>query len=223
MSLGAGVSLLQGTQLRIARADGTAISTPTGYTYNATLQDSYSRATYPFISSANPYGNGYALDVGAKIVWAKSARIDLAINDLLGKMTWHNIPNTIEMANSQTLARDAAGYIYYNPTISGVNDINRRTVVQKLASKAHSRFTYQLPTFSLFAGTSWMRGYWFPELGASWRMSTDWESSLDYDSRFKTLGLGIQNKWGRFGVRSSSTSMSNAKAYGINAAFCIPI
>jgi hypothetical protein len=222
LSLGAGLSLLQGTRVRIANANGSATSTATGYTYNATMNDSNSRATYPYIVPGTPSGNGYALDLGAKLVWAKGARLDFTVNDLLGQMTWRNMPNTFETANSATLARDAAGYIYYNPLVSGVNDINRRTIVQKLSAKAHTRFTYPVSDFDLFAGTSWMMGYWFPEIGTAYRINENWKAQLSYDTRFKTAGLGIQNKWLNLTARSSSASIGNAQAYGFNAEVKLP-
>jgi len=222
LSLGAGISLLQGSKVRIANADGTVTSTATGYTYNTTLNDSNSRASYPFIRPATPDGNGYALDLGAKIIWAKGARLDFAVNDLFGQMTWRNMPNTTETANTATLARDAAGYIYYNPILSGANDINRRTIVQRLAAKAHTRFTYPVADFDLFAGTGWMKGYWFPELGAAYRINENWQTTLDYDTRFKTIGFGIQHKYGRLSARSSSLTLGSANAYGLNAEIRVP-
>ncbi len=222
LSLGAGISLLQGTRVRIANADGSATSTTTGYTYNATLNDSNSRATYPFISPSTPDGNGYALDLGAKIIWAEGAHLDFTVNDLLAQMTWRNIPNTAETANSATLARDAAGYIYYNPILSGINDINRRTIVQKLPTKANTQFTYPAGNFDLFAGTGWIMGYWLPQFGTSYRINDNWKTSLDYDTRFRTIGLGIEHKYARLSARSSSTTFGNAQAYGFNAELKLP-
>lgn len=227
LSLGAGISLLQGTRVRLANANGSVTSTATGYTYNATVEDSNSRASYPFAAfpvtrPGTPQGDGYALNLGAKVVWAKGARLDFAVNDLFGQMTWRNMPHTIETANSTTIARDAAGNIYYNPTLNGANDINRRTIVQKLATKVNTRLTYPVSDFDLFAGTGWIMGYWLPELGTTYRMNEYWKTSLDYDTRFKTIGLGIQHRYGRLSVRSSSTTLSNAHAYGFNAEIHIP-
>lgn len=220
--LGAGISLLQGTRVRIANADGIITSTATGYSYNATLNDSNSRATYQFIRPASPEGRGYALNLGAKIIWAKGAHLDFTVNDLLAQMTWRNMPNTIETANSAIIARDAAGYTYYNPTISGKNDINRRTIVQRLTPRAHSRLTYPAADFDLFAGTGWMKGYWFPEAGVSWRINDNCKAVLDIETRFKTVGLGIAHKLGRLNARSSSITPSNAQAYGFNAEIYLP-
>ncbi|MFY9260051.1 MAG: hypothetical protein WAO71_06005 [Gallionella sp.] len=218
LSLGIGISLLQGRRARFSDVSGTATSTATGYTYNALLNDSNSRATYPFIVPGTPEGAGYALDVGAKIAWAQGAHLDLAINDLLGQITWRNMPNTLETANSATLARDPSGYIYYNPVLSGVNAINRQTVVQKLGAKAHGRFTYPIDNFEVFLGSNWIMGYWLPELGTGYRINEHWKAAVDYDTRFKTIGLGIQHQYGRLSVRSSNATQN----YGLNGEIHFP-
>lgn len=223
LSLGAGFSLLQGNRVRIANANGTASSTSSGYQYDAQVNDSYSRATYPFIVPGTPYGNGYALDLGAKVNWKNGAHLDFTANDILGRMNWHNMPNTVETANSATLARDASGYIYYNPTISGKNAINRLSIVQRLPVKTSMQFTYPSGDFELFAGTSYMSGFWFPQLGTTYRINGDWKTSLDYDTRFKTIGFGIQNKYLRLNLRSSATAIGNANAYGFTAELRIPL
>ncbi len=218
LSLGVGISLLQGTRARFSNVAGTTISTPTGYTYNAVLSDSNSRATYPFIVPGSPEGMGYAFDVGAKIAWAQGARFDLTINDLFSQITWRNMPNTLESANSATLARDPSGYIYYNPVLSGINAINRQAFTQKLGAKGHGRFTYPVSNFEVFVGTNWIMGYWLPELGTGYRINEHWKAAINYDTRFKTIGLGIQNKYGRFSVRSSNAPQN----YGLNGEIHFP-
>lgn len=227
LSFGSGISLLRGTRVRLANANANVTATATGYTYNATVEDSNSRASYPFAAfpitqPGTPLGDGYALNLGAKVLWAKGARLDFAVNDLFGQITWRNMPHTIEIANSAVIARDAAGNIYYNPTLNGANDLNRRTIVQKLTTKAHTRFTYPVSDFNFFVGTSWMIGYWLPELGATYRIDEHWKASFDYDTRFKSIELGIQHPYGRLSARSSSATLSNAHAYGMNAEIRIP-
>lgn len=215
ISAGAGISLLRGRSVRIGRADGTASTTVTGYAYNATVEDSNSKATYPFIRDATPIGQGYALDAGAKAVWANGSHLELAANDLLGEMRWENMPHTIQTANSATLARDASGYIYYNPTVTGMNDLNRRTLAQKLAPKLHAQFTYPLANFDISAGTDWMKGYWFPQAGVAYRLNEKWKATLDYDVRFNTLAAGVEHKWFYLNLHSDSASLDKAKAYGL--------
>jgi hypothetical protein len=223
VSLGAGVSLLRGTRVRLATADGTVLSTATGYAYNATLEDANSRASYPFIRPATPEGNGYAVDVGAKMKWANGARLDVAVNDLFGQMTWRNMPHTVEVANSQTLTRDALGNVTYNPAASGVNDVNRRTVLQTLSPKLSAQLTYPVANVDWLLGMGRLQGLWLPELGAAYRIHPSWQVRAGYDTRFGTLELGLQHQWGRLSVRSSSANLSQAKGMGLSAEVRIPL
>lgn len=96
VSMGAGLTLLHGLNVRIANANGTASSNTNGYSYNVTAQDAYSNATYPFISNGAPAGQGYALNIGTRINWVSGMRIDLAANDVMGMMRWRNMPYTTE-------------------------------------------------------------------------------------------------------------------------------
>ena len=217
IAAGAGVSLLRGKRARIGRADGTASSTVAGYTYNAALEDSNSKATYPYISNATPIGQGYAFDVGARIAWANGARLELAANDLVGAMRWENMPHTVLNANTSTIARDASGYITFNPVVSGVNDINRRTIQQKLDPKLHAQFIYPIADFDVFAGTDWVKGYLFPQTGVWYRFDANWKAMIDYDVRFRTLGLRIEHKWFYLGFRSENAALDKAKAFGVAA------
>ncbi len=215
LSVGAGVSLLRGKQVRIGRVNGTASSTPTGYTYSATLEDSNSQATYPFIRDAHPTGQGYALDVGTKIGWANGTRLELAANDLLGEMRWENMPHTFAVANSNTITRDESGYINFNPAVTGTNDVNRRKITQKLDPKFHGQFFYPIANFDVSAGTDWFRDYWFLQTGVAYRLNASWKMALDYDVRFKTLGLGIKHQWFYLDFRSENASLDKAKAHAI--------
>ena len=215
LSAGVGFSFLSGRTVRIGQANGNAASTITGYTYNATVEEDYSKLTYPFIRDATPIGRGYAVDVGGKAVWANGARLDLAANDLLGEIHWDNMPYSTETANSATLARDPSGNIYYNPTINGFNDLNRRTIFQKLDPKLHAQYTYPISSFDISAGTDWTKGYWFPQAGVTYHLNEKWKATLDYDTRFNTVGLGIKHPWFYLYLRSESASLSASKAYGL--------
>ena len=213
LSAGAGISLLSGHSVRIGQVNGTAASTITGYAYNATVEENYWKASYPNLSNATPIGQGYALDMGAKAVFPNGARLDLAANDLLGQMRWDNIPYINDTANSATLTRDSSGYISYNPTVSGID--YRRTLTQKLDTKLHAQLTYPVSNFDLSAGTDWTKGFWLPQVGATYRLNANWKATLDYDTRFSSVGLGIEHKWFYLNLRSESVSLGNSKAYGL--------
>jgi hypothetical protein len=216
ISFGAGLSLLHGLNVRIADANGMASSNATGYSYNVTAQDAYSNATYPFISNGTPTGQGYALNIGTRIDWASGMYVDISANDLLGMMSWQNMPYTIETLNSVTLTRDANGQISYNPTINGINDIHRRTINQRLPTKLHAEWNYPLSDMDLTAGSDWISGFWLPQMGLTKHFGVEWKASMDYDIRFKTVGLRASNKQFYINVRSSSFDLGSANAFGID-------
>jgi hypothetical protein len=222
ISIGTGISILRGIQVRMASVRGTAATSSSGYVFNANMEDSYSNGTYPFISDATPYGDGYALDIGAKIKLTNGVRLDFAANDLVGQMTWQNIPHTVEAADSQNMSHDANGYIIYIPTFSGKNDINRSTLLQTLAPKMHTQLNYPVSEFNVFAGTDWMMGYWFPEIGAEYFIQPDLKTLLSYDSRFNSVAMGMQYKWVDLTLRSSRLDPGTSKINGFNAALHIP-
>lgn len=222
LSLGAGISLLQGSQVRMSSVNGTAATTSSGYVFNANMEDSYSNGTYPFISNATPYGEGYALDIGAKLKLNNGAHLDFAANDIAGQMTWHNMPHTVETANSQNMSHDANGYIIYLPSFSGQNDVNRSTLVQTLAQKMHTQLTYPVSDFNVFAGTDWMMGYWFPEFGSEYTIQADLKGTVSYDTRFNSVAMGMQYKWVDLTFRSSSLNPGASKINGFNAGLHFP-
>jgi hypothetical protein len=225
LSLGAGVSLLRGISVRIGTVVGTAASTPTGYSYDATLADNNnSRPTYlpynPFLGNAAPAGLGYALDAGAKLEWADGARLELAANDLAGLMRWDNITYLNATANSSTLVISPSGWIYNNPPVAGVE--YKRTFTEPLPTKLHTQYTRPLANLDVFAGTDWERGYWFPQAGITYHLNPDWKMTLAYDVRFGTLDLGIAHKWGYLDLRSNNVSLGQAQAYGLAGGINIP-
>ncbi len=222
LSIGAGVSLLRGIQVRMGSVKGTAATSSSGYVFNASMEDSYSNGTYPFISAATPYGDGYAFDIGAKIKLTNGAHLDFAANDIVGQMTWQYMPHTVETANSQNMSHDANGYIIYIPTFSGKNDINRSILVQTLAPKMHTQLNYPVSEFNVFAGTDWMMSYWFPEIGTEYSIESNWKTSLSYDIRFNSVAMGMQYKWVDLTLRSSSLTPGTSRINGFNAGLQIP-
>ena len=222
LRIGGGFSLLDGMRVRIAGANGTAASTSTGYAYNVTLQDQNSRGSYPFISSAIPSGRGYSTDVGAILSLPGGGRVDFAANDLVARMHWYNMPYTFETANSNTVTRDASGYISYNAVLNGYNDLRRRTVVQKIPPKYHLDYLAHFRGFDLSAGADRVWGYWLPQAGMSLRLYGNWRLDLDRDFRFGSNGVAVSSRYVHFGIRSGSLDMNQSRALGLSAGLSFP-
>jgi hypothetical protein len=215
---GVGASLLKGQRTRMGNAQGQALSTLTGYTYNASLTDADSKKTYPFMPPGEVSGLGYALDLGWRMQWQDGKRLDLAINDLIGEIRWKNLPLTTMNANSATVTYDAQGYIAFNPTLSGQN--SRVDLTQKFNTKGSILFHTPLAdAISADLSTEWIKDNLFPRLGMQYATDQGMVLAADYDVRFSTIGVGVYLDNVFLSVRTQSLDLDQSRGYGIEAGF----
>ncbi len=216
VTFGVGASLLKGQRTRMGQAQGTALSTATGYTYSASLTDADSQNTYPFMPPGDVSSMGYALDLGWRLQWQDGKRLDLAINDLMGEIRWKNLPQMTMIANSATATRDAQGYIAFNPTASGQN--SRAAVTQKLDAKGSIQFHMPLAIgISANLGTEWIKDNLFPRLGMEYATVKRIVVAADYDARFRTIGLGATWNQVYLAARTQSMNFDLSRGYGVEA------
>jgi hypothetical protein len=214
-TVGVGASLLKGQRTRMGQAHGSALSTATGYTYNLNMTDADSNKTYPFMPSGDVSSTGYALDLGVRLQWQNGKRLDLAINDFAGEIRWRNLPLTTMDANSATATHDAQGYISFNPTVSGQN--SRVDLTQKLDTKGSIQFHAPLANnISINLGTEWIKDNLFPRFGLAYTTTHGIEVTTDYDTRFKTLGLGATWRDAYLTARTQNLNFDRARGYGVS-------
>jgi hypothetical protein len=220
VTFGVGASLMQGQRTRMGQAQGSALSTATGYTYNVNLTDANSQKTYPFMPPGEVSGIGYALDLGLRLQWQDSKRLDIAINDLGGEIRWKNLPQTTLNANSATATHDAQGYISFNPTVSGQN--TRVDLTQKLYTKGSIQFHAPLADgLSANLGTEWIKDNLFPRLGLEYAAVHGIGVMADYDTRFSTFGLGATWHEAYLAARTQSMNFDQSRGYGVDAGFVL--
>ena len=213
---GIGASLLNGRRMRMGQARGNALSTATGYTYDASLTDADSRKTFLYMPPGEVSGAGYALDLGLRLQWQNGKRLDFAINDLLGEIRWKNLPQTAMVANSATATHDAQGYIAFNPAMSGQN--TRGNMTQKLDTKGSLQFHAPLAEeVSATLGMEWIRDNLFPRLGLEYAAARGIDVAADYDTRFKTIGIGAVWNGAYLAVRTQSLNFARSRGYGVDA------
>lgn len=217
-TVGVGASLLKGQRTRMGQAHGNALSIATGYTYDLNMTDTDSQKTYPFMPSGEVSSTGYALDLGLCLQWQNGNRFDLAINDLAGEIRWRNLPLTTMDANSSTATRDPQGYILFNPTVSGQN--SRVDMTQRLDTKGSIQFHAPLAHgVSANLGTEWIKDNLFPSLGLEYAESHALGMTADYDTRFKTFGLGATWQDAYLAVRTQSLNFDQSRGYGVKVGF----
>ena len=234
MSWGVGASLLQGTRIQIESASGQAV------TVNGDNKDFNASGTLDSINDAidtsgsglfnAPYGQhpslsgqGYAVDVGVQFKRDDGLRLEAAVNDLLGSISWSNVPEYTGSFNNNSAALkyyDANGYAHYNPPATAQSSYASFT--QVLTPKVWMAAAYPLGSVELQAGSSYTVGYWFPELGVGYQLSPSWRISGSYDTHFGTVGARVEHPGFYFAVRSDNVDLSQAKAYGISGGFVIP-
>jgi len=60
-----------------------------------------------------------------------------------------------------------------------------------------------------------------PVLGIRNELLSGWDTRLDYDFHFRTVGVDVSHRILRFGLRSDSLSLSRARAFGLAAGISI--
>jgi len=220
VTIGVGASLMKGQRTRMGEAQGNTLSTATGYTYNANLTDADSQKTFPFMPPGEVSGAGYALDLGWRLQWQDGKRLDIAINDLLGEIRWKNLPQTTMIANSATATYDAQGYIVFNPTVSGQN--SRVDITQRLDTKGSIQFHAPLAYgMSANFGTEWIKHDLLPRLGLEYATAHGIKMIADYDTRFRTFGLGTTWKGMYLNARTQSMNFYQSRGYGLSAGLAL--
>ena len=230
LDLGFGVSYLQGKSLKLEAATGQVL-TINAKDFDATVSTNKTDSginvrdldqfNAPYGRLASPSGQGYALDAGLVLRRQDSAiSAELAVADLAGRMDWRNVPNNATAYNSATKYYDADGYVNFNPAVTGRSSY--QNVSQNLDPKVWLALNYDLDALELQAASSYTAGLWFPQVGIKYNLGPKWALKADYDFRFSTFGLSLQNQWLRLGVRADSGNLETAKAYGLTASIAIP-
>lgn len=230
MNWGAGASLLHGQRVKIESASGQVV-TLSAQNFNANVLQSTSDSTTdtsgngnfnpPFGAHPSITGQGYALDWGMVLQHADGLRLEAAINDLAGSISWKNLPQYVANYNTATKTFDADGYVHFNPTAtaqSSYHDIN-----QTLDPKLWLAIAFPWNGIELQAASSYTRGYWFPELGLSYALNPQWRVGTSYDIRFETLGFSVVHKFIYIALRTSDLNPAQAKAYGVTMGVTVPL
>lgn len=230
MELGWGLSYLHGKRLKLASASGQVVTLNTkDFNAGASLNDTDSRVNVgdpakfnaPFGRLAAPSGQGYALDAGLVLRHRDSgARVELAVADLAGRMSWRDVPNNVTHYSNATKYYDANGYVQFNPSTTRTSSY--QNLSQSLDPKLWLAASYPVGNFEVQGATSYTRGYWLPQAGVSYRLNPQWVVKADYDFRFNTLGLSVAHPWFYLGLRLDSTNQTKAKAYGLHGGVAIP-
>lgn len=230
MDLGAGLSYLHGKRIKLETVSGQAITLNSqDVNASASLNDTDSQMNItdlekfnaPYGRLATPSGQGYALDAGMVLHHSASGfSAELAVADLAGSMDWKNLPNNVADISTANKYYDANGYVQFNP--SATRTSSYRNLTQNLDPKLWLAANYPIGDYTVQGATSYTSGYWFPQAGIKYQFNPQWGGDADYDFRFNSVGLTLRHRWFFLGLRTDSTSIDKAKAYGLSAGVNVP-
>jgi hypothetical protein len=221
---GAAASLLRGLDVRKEQAKGNLISTvgSASLVGNRQLFDSQlnpvstSASFNDFIPAAVQdvsVGFGYALDFGLNWKFQNGANIDLAVNDLLGRIKWNRVP-LIEQEINGTFIGDTftSGA---NAIISGSN--RYQSLSLSLDPKLSISAAYPLGDVSLRARVDSIDGLWFPQLGGEYVFASDWRVGLDYETRFGSVKISLRHPKYFVSLSTDNLKFSESRTLGFAA------
>lgn len=216
-----GGSLIRGKRTRTATMQGEVTRTGSNvFSLDANWSDSYTKKTYPFLTPGSPEGSGYAVEAAVEFRWAEKNRLTLCVEDLGARIAWRDVPSTDARATSNTAARDARGFLVYQPAIVGQNQ--RKAYTQRLDTKTTFQYSRTLDAFSIDAGVRIVGGIVMPRVAIGYRLDDAWRLTLERDLRFGSVGLGLQYKHLSVAASIEGRDPDKAMARGLAAQLVVP-
>lgn len=210
LKIGVGIELLRGRNMQYGYLNGYAVADSSkDYDFSAAADYYYTENYLYNLDVQKPDGNGYTfhLGIGYKI---EGFSLRLLANDLFGKIVWKRLPYSYVNINSANKSYDENGFVIYNPTISGVEKYVNRT--QRLYAKWKMEASYSKNRTIYSAGADFVKDHWFPYIVLDRTITPDIGASLEYESRFSTLGLTIG--FGGLKLSIKSNDLKNPSALG---------
>ena len=193
LTLGVGANFFVGTDLRMTRAQGVAQQTATGFLYSVNTNDSFSDATYPYIRQATVSADGYSLDWGLRYRLNANHTLALAVNDDFSSVTWRNMPNSQLSVSNKKASKDVYGFT--QPSLTGMNDVNRRTITQALEPKYQVSWIYQADQSSWSAYGQWTHQQMMAGINYGWCSTGAHWLELGWEQTFKALSLAYKGPY----------------------------
>lgn len=231
--LGFAFNVLRGLRLRAEDARATYSSTGNSASLVGRREVWYSEmrpssddagitAFQPFAEESVPArGSGYSFDLGLHHVSDNGWQLMLSANDLAGWIEWDNLPHVQQNITISNITSDSFTS-NGTPVVSGFNDYRdyrlRLPVKYKVAAV--------LPVagaVAVSADLTRVRGISFPQLGAHWTLREAAGISVNYDTRFHSIGLSGQWRGFTVGVRTDALRRAASRTLGIVASYVHPL
>ena len=190
LTVGIGFSLLHGYNMQDGYLKGTArAESRKEYSFQAVSDYRYTRNYLYRLDVDDADGDGFTTHLSLDYRYGR-IRCHLLVNDLYGRITWHDLPYSFVELNSDNKSYDDNGYIVYKPTVKGVELY--RDYTQKLYKKVRLEAGYGWDEATeLHIGADNVRGEWFPYGGMHRRFGDDLAAGVSYDTRYGMVGVDI--------------------------------
>lgn len=182
------------------------------YDFNVRRTDANSGYRYPFMQQ-EPGASGASVSLALAWRLTEALAMDVNIDDLWSAMRWRNLPVKEERIDSRVTQYDAQGYVNYRPLLSGMN----RQIASNgvLARSGTATLTYDFGPLSVAAGVERLAGVTIPTLALARQFS--WGTlTTRVETRFRTLGVGIDTGRYRLALQTDSLRLNQAKALGVS-------
>lgn len=222
----AALSLLSVRRLQRTEVNGSVqYSGGAGYGFDAQTLRQDSHRQFGGYGSAHARGQGWTSDAG--LLWQPTAAtfVNLSVADALSRLKVANVATEEATASSSTTSIDADGFLDYKPLIHGqdsARDISLR-LSRKWTAIAGTRLGADAPAWLNGAtiGARWqrIRDLNLPALWAVLPLPAGLALQLDAQTRFRSLGIGLDSRWGSVQVRTRSLPVGESRTLGWQASW----
>lgn len=187
------------------------------YSFNASQTDANNRYVYPFMRHT-PSASGASLSVAMDLPLTESLSLKLKFEDLWSRIKWDNLPVMQRTINSDVTGRDAEGYINYRPLLSGMNrQVSRNFSIPRANS---AMLSYRSGAWGAAAHVERWSGVTIPTLSLTRHYG--WGNvTANVETRFKTVGLGMELGKFRLMVQADKLRLDEAKARALHLSYSI--
>ncbi|HOB95808.1 MAG TPA: hypothetical protein PK306_19510 [Aquabacterium sp.] len=228
----AALTPLQVRRVRLTGVQGSVqYDAATGYGFDATTLQQASDRQFGGQGTRDATGSGVTTDLG--LLWqpAPGWFANLSLVDAVSRLRVDGVATEAMQLSSSTRQLDARGYLDYKPLLTGRNSASDLRL--RLARKWSA--TAGMPAATLWAGAPagslvgarWERidGLDLPAVWAALPVTAlgpGWRLQVDAETRWRSLGVGLQGPHAALWLRSSSLRPGQAAALGWQASVNLP-
>jgi len=185
-----------------------------GLDYTSPLAPNPGRSDFrPATREEGDAGYGYALDFALRWQASPGLRIDLAVNDLFGRLRWKNVPLL-----TQRVDVDGIGATQWPTRPGGEASFRNASRYQDVDLDLDPRMrlaaTWSRDALVLGTSVSARSGVVLPEFSAGWRFAEEGIIALSYETRFDSIGIGVRYGPLQLALRADDADVGDAKALG---------